>query len=130
MPLRRSGCLCPGKDSVDFTALAFVTWESVLKPFLMETAAPTREQLRLALRLCLKRLRQHVGLAQERLAFEAGLDRRYMGGLEQGMHTPTLETIYKLLPPLDITFSQFAGEFERALQNVCPKMPRHKRKNR
>lgn len=39
-----------------------------------------------------------------------------MGGLERGEHSPTLETIYKLLPGLKVSFPEFALEFDRILQ--------------
>ena len=40
-----------------------------------------------------------------------------MGSIEREMHTPTLETIYKLLPALGISFVEFASEFERVLHS-------------
>jgi hypothetical protein len=38
-----------------------------------------------------------------------------MGGLEREKHTPTLESIYRLLPVLGINLVEFATEFERVL---------------
>ena len=59
-----------------------------------------------------------IGLSQERLAIESRIDRRYMSGLERGLHTPSLEKIIQILPTLKVTFSKFAREFELALKQV------------
>jgi transcriptional regulator with XRE-family HTH domain len=82
-----------------------------------------RELLRCAFRQCMISLRHKAGVAQERLALEAGIDRGYMGCLERGLHSPTIETLYKLFPPLGISFVQFAMEYE-----VCLKQCRHKKR--
>jgi transcriptional regulator with XRE-family HTH domain len=76
---------------------------------------PARTVLRRALAKTIRELRQRAGLAQERLALEAGVDRGYMGGLERGLHSPTLETVYKLLPALGVDFIEFARVLERIL---------------
>jgi len=76
----------------------------------------TREHLRCASANTIRVLRKRVGLAQDRFAYEAGVNRGFMGRLEQQRSTPTLETIYKLLPLLKISFTEFAAEFERQLK--------------
>ena len=78
---------------------------------------PARTVLRRALAKTIRELRQRAGLAQERLALEAGVDRGYMGGLERGLHSPTLETVYKLLPALGVDFIEFARVLERILDS-------------
>ena len=60
-------------------------------------------------------LRARAGISQEKLALKAGMDRVYLGGLEREKHTPTLESIFRLLPTLGVTFTEFAREFERTL---------------
>jgi len=81
----------------------------------------SRDQLRLAFADTVQILRQRVGLSQERLALEAGVSRGYMGKLEREQHTPTIESIYKLLPALQVTFAEFATEFDRQLHRRRPK---------
>lgn len=75
---------------------------------------PERIALRRAFSMTVRTLRLKVGIAQERLATETGTDRGYMSGLERGLHTPSLETIFKLLPVLQVDFGQFAVEFMRS----------------
>ena len=44
----------------------------------------------LALGHAIKELRLDLGLSQETLAFEAGIDRSYIGGIERGEHNLSL----------------------------------------
>lgn len=81
-------------------------------------APPTRAQLRRAFSLCLRRLRARAGISQERLAHEAGIDRAYMSELERGLHSPNLDTIYRLLPPLRVSFTVWAAEYEGCLKRA------------
>lgn len=77
-----------------------------------------RDQLRRAFADTVRILRARAKLSQEKLAMESGVDRGYMGGLEREKHTPTLESIYRLLPALGVTFTEFAAEFERVLSTT------------
>jgi transcriptional regulator with XRE-family HTH domain len=53
--------------------------------------------------LVLKELRQAKSLTQEGLADLAGFDRTYVGFLERGTRSPSLETVYALSKALDIS---------------------------
>jgi transcriptional regulator with XRE-family HTH domain len=64
-------------------------------------------------------LRRKKGISQEKLAQETGIARAYMSGLERGQHSPTIETIWKLLPGLGVNYPEFAAEFERAFARVA-----------
>lgn len=77
-----------------------------------------RDQHRRALSMTLRTLRLKAGIAQEALALEAGIDRGYMSALERGRYSPTLDTIYKLLGPLAITFVEFAQEYDASVRRV------------
>ena len=81
---------------------------------------PSQAALRRAFARTVRSLREQVPIAQERLALEANVNRRYMGALESGLHSPTLETIFKLLPPLKVSFVAFAVELERELAHRAP----------
>lgn len=86
----------------------------------MPSRPPTRPTVRRAFARTVRKLRLRVGKAQEQLALEAGVNRGYMGGLERGQHSPTLETVYKLLPALGVSFAEFAIEFDLALRKTKP----------
>jgi transcriptional regulator with XRE-family HTH domain len=83
-----------------------------------EYAARLRTNVRRAFSMTIRDLRLLKGVAQETLALEAEVDRGYMGTLERGESTPTLDTIFKLLPQLDIDFVQFAALFEVNLKRA------------
>jgi transcriptional regulator with XRE-family HTH domain len=75
-----------------------------------------RQEVRDAFARTLRALRKKAGLAQERLALEAGVDRGYVGNLERGLNSPSLDTIIKFLPPLKVTLHEFCQEFDRQLK--------------
>jgi transcriptional regulator with XRE-family HTH domain len=84
---------------------------------------PNRAAIRRAFGKTVRSLRLRVGLPQEDLAFASGINRGYMGGLERGLHSPTLETVFKLLGPLQVTVTEFCQEFERHLQRNQHRAP-------
>jgi transcriptional regulator with XRE-family HTH domain len=65
----------------------------------------------------IRELRLRANITQEMLAFESGIDRGYMGGLERASHSPTLETVYKVLPSLQVNFMEFAEVFDKNLRS-------------
>ncbi len=50
----------------------------------------------------LKRYREAAGLSQEALAFECGLHRTYVSGVERGVRNPTVVVLERLAAPLEI----------------------------
>jgi transcriptional regulator with XRE-family HTH domain len=52
-----------------------------------------------------RQLRQAKGLTQEQLAFEAGLDLTYVGGIERGRRNPSLLVMARLAAALDANIS-------------------------
>lgn len=50
--------------------------------------------------------RLEMGLSQEALADEAGIDRSYMGGIERGEHNLALINITKVASALSLTVAQ------------------------
>jgi transcriptional regulator with XRE-family HTH domain len=55
----------------------------------------------------LRRIRVKRGLSQERLAFDAGVDRSYVGALERREENPTVEILERLAKTLSVPISDF-----------------------
>ena len=49
-----------------------------------------------------RRLRVARGVSQERLAFDSGVDRSYVGGLERGEMNPTVDVLERLAATLEV----------------------------
>ena len=50
--------------------------------------------------LNVKRLRQDLGISQEELAFECGLHRTYISGVERGVRNPTVKVLERIAKAL------------------------------
>ena len=61
----------------------------------------------------LKRLRQGSGLSQEELAFESGLHRTYISGVERGVRNPTILVLEKIAVALKVTATELLEETPR-----------------
>lgn len=48
-----------------------------------------------------RRLRRAKGLSQEKLAFECGVHRTYVSGVERGVRNPTIRVVAKIATALD-----------------------------
>ena len=55
------------------------------------------------------RLQKHI--SQEALAFQIGIDRTYIGAIEQGLRSPSIYCLYMLSKALNIKLKDLA-EFE------------------
>lgn len=53
----------------------------------------------------IRELRAERGLSQEGLAYEAGVDRSYMGGIERGEHNITVMNLRQVCQSLDISLA-------------------------
>lgn len=60
----------------------------------------------------IRRLRLEMKLSQEEFADQCGLHRTYIGAIERGEKTVTIETALKLAKALNLTLSQVFAELE------------------
>ncbi|MGR7922194.1 helix-turn-helix domain-containing protein [Zobellella denitrificans] len=60
-------------------------------------------------------LRTENGVAQEALAYLAGIERSHMGKVERGEHMPTLALILKISRALGCSSAELMAETERHL---------------
>lgn len=65
---------------------------------------------RTLLGLNLRRLRVERGYSQERLAFEAGIDRAYVGRIERGSENVTIQRIEDLAKVLQVRIGDLFDE--------------------
>lgn len=75
-------------------------------PVLLDSQRMTKVQdaaLAEAFAAQLRHLRKEVGLSQEQLAHRAGVDRTFVGKLEQGKHQPSLAVVFALAHAVDKT---------------------------
>ena len=62
--------------------------------------------------LLIRRLRRRAGFSQEAFAEQCGLHRTYIGAIERGEKTVTIETANKLARALSIPLSQLFLQLE------------------
>lgn len=69
----------------------------------MPDTDPQKLARRLAFGVTLRQLRKEAGLSQENLGREAGLERAYVGHLENGRRNLSLHTMWQLADALHVT---------------------------
>jgi transcriptional regulator with XRE-family HTH domain len=58
----------------------------------------------------IRRLRKAAGLSQETLAADAGIDMRYLGGIERGQENPTVAVVASIAKELGVPASTLLTE--------------------
>lgn len=58
-----------------------------------------------AIGAAIRAARHRIGMSQEALAHDAGLDRSYVGGIERGEHNLTVLSLMRIAKALDMTGS-------------------------
>lgn len=66
----------------------------------------------------LRELRKGVGVTQETLALDAGLDRTFISMLERGHRQPTLQTLLTLARCLGIPASEMVARVEAQITDL------------
>lgn len=59
-----------------------------------------------------RRIRVALGVSQERLAFDSGVDRSYLGGMERGEANPTIEILERIAATLGVSLADLFAEIE------------------
>jgi transcriptional regulator with XRE-family HTH domain len=62
--------------------------------------------------LNVRRIRVARGLSQERLAFDAGVDRSYLGGVERGQANPTVDVLERLAGCMGVVIQELFAEID------------------
>jgi DNA-binding XRE family transcriptional regulator len=68
----------------------------------------------------LRRVRVGKGLSQERLAFDARVDRAYVGSVERGEQNPTIDVLDRLSKTLKVHIAEFFVEPAKGAQPPQP----------
>ena len=66
----------------------------------------------------LRQVREEAGLTQEKLSFEAKLDRTYISHLENNHKSPTLDVLFRICDALRIPASEVIARVEKLRQTV------------
>lgn len=70
----------------------------------------------------IRRIRVAKGIAQERLAFDAEIDRSYLGGMERGEHNPTIDVLERVAGTLAVPLRDLFAELSAS--DDLPSLPR------
>lgn len=83
-------------------------------PIIIPMARPSplavKEPTLVALGLAIRALRKEQGLSQETLAYETGLDRSFMSGVERGLHNLAFASLLKIANRLGVKPSKLLSE--------------------
>lgn len=60
-----------------------------------------------------RRIRVAKGVSQERLAFDLGIDRSYLGGIEREVENPTVDLLDRLADTLGVPVAELLVEIGR-----------------
>lgn len=74
----------------------------------MKVKIRLKKKLLKALGQRIKLFRLKRGISQETLAFQIGVDRTYIGAIEQGLRSPSIYCLYMLSKSLNINLKDLA----------------------
>lgn len=78
----------------------------------MERDDNNKELLQTCFGKVLRQLRTNIGISQEKLALDVGLDRTYISLMERGLRMPTLYTVFLLAERLDVSVTEIVSGVE------------------
>lgn len=73
------------------------------------------ENINVVFGLNIRDLRKKKGLSQEALAYMANINRNYLGCIERGENSPTLEVIWSLSRALNIDICELLLKIEKEI---------------
>ena len=73
--------------------------------------------------LRVRRLRKDRGLSQEKLAFDAGIHRTYLGSIERGERNPTLKNITRIARALGVSLAELFAYDAGGAEAAVPARP-------
>ncbi len=71
-------------------------------------------EIRRRVGLNVKAVRKELGLSQEELAFECGLHRTYISGVERGIRNPTVVVLEKIAQALKVPAGRLLDDAPRS----------------
>lgn len=74
----------------------------------------------------LRKARESANLTQEKLAFEAELDRTYISHLENDKQSPTLDVLFRICAALGVPASEIVARVERTRESKPARQSRKK----
>ena len=74
----------------------------------------------------IRRIRVAQGTSQERLAYDSGVDRSYLGGMERGEENPTVDVLERIATTLGVPLQDIFEAIED--QQSTPGLPRGRRR--
>ena len=54
--------------------------------------------------------REELGLSQEEFAFQSGIHRTYVSGIERGVRNPSLTMVERIVKALGVSFDDLIGD--------------------
>lgn len=75
----------------------------------------------IAFGLVLRQARNAAGLSQEKLAFEAGIERNFVSLIETGQNQPTITTLFKIADALKVPAQSLITKTELLLKQTTEK---------
>lgn len=70
----------------------------------------------------LRKAREAANLTQEKLAFEAEIDRTYVSHLERGKQSPTVDVLFRIAKAVGVPASEILARVEKSRSDI-PKKP-------
>lgn len=99
-----------GSNTVVPNTVVFFATNADHQPMARPSPQTAKDPALVALGSAIRVLRKGQGLSQETLAYETGLDRSFMSGVERGLHNLAFASLLKIANRLGVKPSKLLGE--------------------